>query len=254
MTKTPPRVRTRRGEAKPRFRTVGDSVEDVRRRRSTANRVLTVLKAALNYAYQEGRIATDAAWRTVKPYREADAARLRYLSDEEARRLVNACESDFRDLVTAALLTGSRYGELTSLVVSDFNPEVGTLHIRKSKSGKSRHIVLTSEGRSFFEGLVLKRHAGDRLLLNGSREWRPSEQIRRMRDACERARILPAVSFHELRHTYASRLIMRNAPPIVVAKQLGHADTRMVEKHYGHLAPSYVADTIRASYGELGVC
>ncbi len=39
----------------------------------------------------------------------------------------------------------------------------------------------------------------------------------------------------------------------VIAEQLGHADTRMTEKHYAHLAPSYVADTIRASFPELGV-
>jgi hypothetical protein len=38
----------------------------------------------------------------------------------------------------------------------------------------------------------------------------------------------------------------------VVARQLGHHDTRMVEKHYGHMAPSYVADTVRAAFGPLG--
>jgi hypothetical protein len=46
---------------------------------------------------------------------------------------------------------------------------------------------------------------------------------------------------------------MRGVPLAVIAQQLGHADTRMVEKHYGHLAPSYVADTARAAFGTLGV-
>jgi hypothetical protein len=46
---------------------------------------------------------------------------------------------------------------------------------------------------------------------------------------------------------------MRGVPLAVIAAQLGHADTRMVEKHYGHLAPSYVADTVRAAFGTLGV-
>jgi hypothetical protein len=46
---------------------------------------------------------------------------------------------------------------------------------------------------------------------------------------------------------------MRGAPLAVVATQLGHSDTRMVEKHYGHLAPSYVADTVRAAFGTLGI-
>lgn len=45
---------------------------------------------------------------------------------------------------------------------------------------------------------------------------------------------------------------MRGAPLPVVARQLGHSDTRMVEKHYGHMAPSYVADTVRAAFSPLG--
>ena len=40
---------------------------------------------------------------------------------------------------------------------------------------------------------------------------------------------------------------------MVVAKNLGHTDTRMVEKHYGHLAPGYVADAIRAGAPKFGI-
>jgi integrase len=61
------------------------------------------------------------------------------------------------------------------------------------------------------------------------------------------------VNFHGLRHTYASRLAMKGVPLAVIAAQLGHSDTRMIEKHYGHLAPSYVADTVRAAFGSLGI-
>jgi site-specific recombinase XerD len=68
-----------------------------------------------------------------------------------------------------------------------------------------------------------------------------------MKDACERARIEPPANFHALRHTYANLTIMNGAPLMVVARNLGHADTRMVEKHQGHMAPSYVADAIRAA-------
>ena len=46
---------------------------------------------------------------------------------------------------------------------------------------------------------------------------------------------------------------MRSVPMAVIAAQLGHSDTRMTEKHYAHLAPSYVADTIRASFGTMGI-
>ena len=74
-----------------------------------------------------------------------------------------------------------------------------------------------------------------------------------MEGACKRAKIKPAISFHVLRHTYGSTLAMRGTAMGVIAGQLGHADTRMTEKHYAHLAPSYVADTIRANFPNLGL-
>ena len=71
-------------------------------------------------------------------------------------------------------------------------------------------------------------------------------QVRRMRDACIHAEIDPPVSFHIMRHTYGSQLAVAGVPMQVIAAAMGHADTRITEKHYAHLAPSYVADTIRA--------
>jgi integrase-like protein len=56
-----------------------------------------------------------------------------------------------------------------------------------------------------------------------------------------------------LRHTYGSLLAMKGVPMAVIAEQLGHSDTRMTERHYAHLGPSYVADTIRASFPTLGI-
>jgi len=125
VAETPPRLRAK-AKAEPRHRAADTSPEAVRRRRSTANRVLTILKAALNHAHREGKCASDDAWRTVRAFREVDAARLRYLSDDEARRLTNACPADFRALVTGALLSGCRYGELAAMTVEDFNPDAGS--------------------------------------------------------------------------------------------------------------------------------
>jgi integrase len=73
-----------------------------------------------------------------------------------------------------------------------------------------------------------------------------------MIEACGRAKITPALGFHGLRHTWASLAVMNGTPLLVVAKNLGHTDTRMVEKHYGHLAPSYIADAIRAGAPRFG--
>ena len=76
--------------------------EEVRKRRATANRVLTILKAALNHAFQEGRILVDEPWRRVKPFREVDTPVVHFLKAAECIRLVNACEPSFRDLVRGA--------------------------------------------------------------------------------------------------------------------------------------------------------
>jgi integrase len=252
LAKAPPRLRTKPGKEQ-KFRKVDGSSETKRRRKSTANRILNVLKAALNRAHQERKVSTDEAWRTVRAYREADAARVRYLKDEEARQLVKSCPIDFKPLVQAALLTGCRYGELTALVAADYKAEAGTLHIRISKSGKPRHVVLTDEGRDFF-GAITDKRSDDALIFtkpDGSC-WGASHQQRPFKLACKGAKVL-SLTFHELRHTYASRLAMKGVPLAVIAAQLGHSDTRMVEKHYGHMAPSYVADTVRAAFGSLGI-
>lgn len=82
-------------------------------------------------------------------------------------------------------------------------------------------------------------------------KWGKSHQLRPMMEAG--AKIKPAVSFHVLRHTHGSTLAMRGVPMGIIAEQLGHADTRVTEKHYAHLAPSYVADTIRAHFPNLGI-
>jgi len=253
IAETPPRLRTKAGAA-PKHRAADSSPEAVRRRRSTANRVLTILKAALNHAHREGRCASDDAWRTVRAFREADAARLRYLSDDETRRLTNACSPDFRVLVTGALLTGCRYGELAAMAVADFNPDAGTVRVRSSKSGRPRHVVLPREGLDFITGPAAGKPGSARLFLRSNgKPWAKSEQQRPLATACKAGRIDPPVNFHGLRHTYASRLAMRNVPLAVIAAQLGHSDTRMVEKHYGHLSPGYVADTVRAAFGTLGI-
>src|SRR4029077_10807773 len=109
-----PRLRTRPGE-KQKVRHTADDPEAQRRRHATANRILTVLKASLNHAWRDGKVASDDAWRRVTPFREADAARAHYLNREECRRLVNASPVALRMIVGGALLSGARYSELARM-------------------------------------------------------------------------------------------------------------------------------------------
>src|SRR5262249_54605456 len=102
--------------------------------------------------------------------------------------------------------------------------------------------------------LCAGRPAGDLLLRRANGEpWGASNQIALMAAACRRAGILPAVGFHVLRHSFCSLSVMGGAPLVVVAAALGHADTRMVSRHYGHLAQNYVADAIRAAAPRFGI-
>jgi integrase len=246
MAAAPAQSRPKAG--KPQFKPAAVTDEAVRARRASANRVLTMLKAALNHAFDEGHVANRDAWgRKLKPFHNVEMARVHYLDVRQAERLVNGADEDFRPLVRAALETGCRYGELVRLEVADFNPDGGTLTIRKAKAGKPRHVVLTPEGADFFRQHCAGRARGELMFHHDDgASWRTSEQGRPMRAACTRARIAPAVSFHALRHTWASLATMAGVPLLVVARNLGHADTRMVERHYGHLAPSYITEAIHA--------
>jgi integrase len=251
LAKVPARIRTRHGEKQKHRDIAGDDA--ARARRASANRTWTILRAALNHAYHDGKVASDHAWRKVKPFKKVDRARIRYLTVAECQRLINSCDADFRLLVQAALLTGCRYGELSRLVVSDFNPDVGTVGIQQSKSGHSRNIVLTDEGRKFFRQITVGR-SGDELMLrkaNGT-AWQNSHQLRPMAEAVTRAKIKPAINFHALRHTWASLAVMNGTPLLVVAKVMGHRDGRMVEKFYGHLREDYVAAEIRKGAPTFG--
>ena len=70
--------------------------------------------------------------------------------------------------------------------------------------------------------------------------------------ACKRAGIEPHIGFHQLRHTWASLSVMNGMPLNVVANNLGHTDTKMVEKHYGHLASGYLVDQVRQHAPRFG--
>jgi site-specific recombinase XerD len=119
---------------------------------------------------------------------------------------------------------------------------------------------LTEEGAKFFSQHCAGRASS---ALTFSRAdgspWKKSEQSRPMRAACDRARITPAVGFHALRHTWASHAVMNGVPLLVVARNLGHLTrdgqphTRMVEKHYAHLAPSFITEAIRAGAPKDGI-
>jgi integrase len=254
MVTAPKRLRTGRTATKVNTRDVDvTDPEALRRRRDTANCTLTLLKAALNWAFQHQLVENDRAWRLLKPFRDTGAARVRFLDAAEQQRLLNTTEGPLRDLVAAALMTGARFGELARLAVRDFDHANGTVFVERSKNGRARHIPLTAGGLALFERLAMGRDPRAPLLRGeGGEAWKPAQYQRGFKAALERAK-LESITLHELRHSYASAMVRNGAPLLVVAEALGHSGTRMAEKHYAHLAPSFVADTIRRTAPDLSL-
>ena len=185
----PRRVRSKLTAAEPATRAVADDEDARRARKATANRILTMLKAALNRAFHADRAVSDSAWRKVKPFKRVDEAVVRYLSAAEARRLVRACPEDFKKMVQAALLTGCRYSELARLKCVNFNSDSGTLAIRLSK-GKIRHVVLTDEAKASFADWTNDRGPSENVFLRADGDvWGTSHQKRPLDEASERAGI-----------------------------------------------------------------
>ena len=250
LAKRAPRLRTRKG--KPQAVRHGHRLAP-----GSARRIWVTLRAALQHTFDNDKATSDRAWRKLRPFRGADAVRARYLSMAEAKRLINAASPEFRPLLQGALLTGARYGQLIRLVVSDFNADVGTLRLTSRKGrghAKVHHAHLTEEGRKFFIRLCAGKSGGDFVFTHDDGEpWGRTHQVLPLKAASARAGIKPAVNFHMTRHTYASHAVMNGVPLLVVAKCLGHSDTRLVERVYGHLAPSYIADAIRAGAPRFGI-
>ena len=230
--------------------------EYLRRRKCTANNVLSTLRAALNHAWRLEQIKSNDAWMRVKPFRGVDQAKIRFLTLDETERLLRACPPTFRNLVQAALETGARYGALTQLTVGDYLPDAKCVHLPGSitKNGKSRSVPLTEKGAVFFDSITAGRRADERIFLKeNGKPWVRTEQGPHMRRACKKAGIEPPVAFHILRHTTGSLLAQRGVPLQVIATLLGHSDTRITQKHYAHLCPDYVADVIRENLPDFSV-
>ena len=246
----------------PRYFPPPATDDEKRCRKVLANRVLALLKASLNHCSDRGHFdVIDKCWQPVKAFKGVGKPRTKFLTLDEQYRLVNACPPEFKELVKAALFTGCRFGELQRLQCKDYDPDNGTIYVAISKTGKPRHIFLTEEAKAFFAEITKDRDP-ESIMLYQTRNTRKNGRIKTQWDmnhkmillnkALEKANI-GKITFHELRHTYASTLVNRGCSLFVVAHQLGHATTKMVEQVYGHLAPSTVRDEVMRTMPNLGI-
>jgi integrase len=204
-----------------------------KRKKDTVNRLLTILKAALNYAWQEMKLVeSDTQWRMVKRFKDAGAARKIFLTPAQARALLSHCTPDaFRDLVQAALLTGARYGELTALRVQHFDPTTSTLDVIDGKTG-DRTVYLQAEALPFFKRLAADKPA-DSLLLprEDGEQWGKNHHQKPFDKALKAANLDANTTFYALRHSYISLALLAGVNIKVLADNTG-TSVRMIEQHY----------------------
>lgn len=207
---------------------------------ATVNRELALLKAILNKAVEWGKLLESPA-RRVKLLR-VDNRRTRTLSAEEEQALVDACQGKFKALVTLALLTGARLGELLGLKWTDITED--ELTFLETKNGRTRRLPVTAAMKAVFDSLP-KIHE---FVFTNPRTEEPYTSIgNSFERALERADITTGdVSFHTLRHTALSRMIAEGHSDHTVMAISGHSTTRMLERY------THPTQTLKVSALETG--
>jgi integrase len=208
---------------------------------ATINRELQALKHLFNKAIAWGKAHENPV--TKVKLRKEENSRLRFLSEDEENALIMACAPSLRAVVLAALNTGFRRSELLSLTWQDVDVVRGNMTVQAAyaKNGERRSIPMNEELRNVLESLKTMRGASERVFLNGNGE--PYKLISTVFDeAVARAKITD-FHFHDLRHTFASRLIMAGVDLRSVQVLMGHKTINMTLR-YAHLSPDHLRGAV----------
>ncbi len=210
---------------------VGD--DDIRKARDSANRNLKSLKAALNFARRNKWVASDVEWKVVGYFEKVEVNRDGFLTIEQRNHLLGCMPDDLRLFATALMLLGCRPGELAKALVSDYNPNTGTLTLRPSKT-KSRAISLSTKAQELFGEQVKNRGGGAPLFMTDRHnKWTVDAWHSRFVKARDKAE-MPNAVLYSARHSFISELLTKGVPIHDVAKFTG-TSVKHVDKNYGHL-------------------
>ncbi len=217
---------------------------------STINRDLTYLRQVLRFAREQGMTENDpfVNVRSLEP----PQGRIRYLSEEEQDRLREACcqrNAWFWPWILIAIGTGLRLGEQLRLMWSDVDLNGKSIYIRRPKTRrgeKLESIPLRRDVEALFLSLPSRR-AGERCFC-----WRDNPDhapnnnlIHDLFSSTIRAAGVENLHWHDLRHTFASRLVMAGVDLYRVSKLMRHSSISMTER-YAHLSPQHLRDAIDA--------
>jgi len=197
--------------------------------KSTANREITIMKKMFNIAVDWGYADTNPAQK-IKFFSEKDRQKERILKDQEELNLLRACPKYIRPIIEAALNTGMRRGEIFNLKWEQVNLEEMTITVQNTKSGKNRTIPINNRlHQILMEQKKLKGQASS--VFPNPDTGRPFVDIKKsFKRACEDAGIKD-LRFHDLRHTFASRLVKAGVDLITVRDLLGHFSVQLTQRY-----------------------
>ncbi len=166
--------------------------------------------------------------------------RLRYLTREEADRLIKACYETpkchhLAPIVITALQTGMRRGEILRLKWDNVDFKNGYIYVEDSKNKTSRLIPMSQTLRQTLSNLP--RHLSSPYVFwhdNG----KPYDDIKHSFNKVLKRAGIKVFTFHDLRHTFASHLVMNGVDLMTVKELLGHKDIKMTMR-YSHLSPDH---------------
>lgn len=224
---------------------------------ATVNRYMAALSAAMNHAAREWGWIEDAPTRNVSRKTEP-RGRIRFLSDDERARLLEACKASYNPLlypaVVLSLATGMRQGECMNLYWRDPKtppPEGawGTVHLdegkiilHETKNGSRRVVPLSVSARAMLVELGKVRRIDNDLLFPGEVDGKPID-LRKSWVAALKAAGIEEFHWHDLRHTFASYMAMSGATLAELAEAMGHKTLQMVFR-YAHLCPKHQATVV----------
>jgi len=217
--------------------------------KSSRNRNLAAVKAAVHRAIKVGDVTADAAlpWRQVDKYEKADKQRDVYLTREQRRELIDACEGNLRDFVEAAALTGCRPGDLAAVTKGEFNERLKTVTFRAKTDDEQ--IPLSDAALVVFSRLAKGKLPGAFLFVrdNGI-EYKYREWTKPFKAAAEKAlpkALAKKTVMYALRHSFITDAIESGIPVFEVAKAT-RTSPEMIHQHYAHLLHESLREKLNA--------
>lgn len=197
--------------------------------KSTVNREITLMKTMFRLAIDWGLTDTNPVTK-VRLFPEKDTLKERILRPEEEGRLLAASPAHLRPLVIVALHTGMRRGEILNLMWAQVDLEKGLIRVENTKAGKNRLIPINDALLAEFH--VLRAAGGlSGLVFANPRTRQPFTEVKKSFKSACRAAGIRGLRFHDLRHTFATRLIEAGADIITVKELLGHFSVRVTQRY-----------------------